>query len=125
MLYTNHADRNRYPYGPAGTVMSLPPLANVAVPVDRVYSHPVSVDLQRRKLFALESMHDLRFSPTRQYQLAKPDTRTIAAEKVGPDPDITYLRRGPRSNELFYVYDRGTFAEIVKTFLSSRADQTK
>ena len=25
LLYTNHADRNRYPYGPAGTLMSLPP----------------------------------------------------------------------------------------------------
>lgn len=123
LLYTNHADRNRYPYGPAGTLMSLPPPPAGIVSVDRLYSHPLSVDLQRRKLFALESMHDLRFSPTRQYQLARPDARAIAAEKVGPDPDITYLRRGPRSNELFYMYDRNMFDAMVRAYLAARAQR--
>ena len=42
LLYTNHADRNRYPYGPAGTLMSLPPPPPGDVTIDRVYSHPVS-----------------------------------------------------------------------------------
>jgi LmbE family N-acetylglucosaminyl deacetylase len=120
MLYTNHADRNRYPYGPAGTLMSLPPVANAVVPVDRVYSHPLSIDLQRRKLFALESMHDLRFSPTRQYQLARPDSRAVTAEKVGPEPDITYLRRAPRSTELFYLYERGTFDAMMRAYLTTK-----
>jgi LmbE family N-acetylglucosaminyl deacetylase len=131
LLYTNHADRNRYPYGPAGTLMSLPPPPPaIRVSVDRLYSHPVSPSLQRTKLFALESMHDLRFTPTRQYQLAKEsglktgdrefEDRAAQVEKVGPPPDITYLRRGPRSNELFYVYDRETFSEMVKAFLAGR-----
>jgi LmbE family N-acetylglucosaminyl deacetylase len=121
LLYTNHADRNRYPYGPAGTLMSLPPPPPGDVTIDRVYSHPVSADLQRRKLFALESMHDLRYSPTRQYQLAREDPRAIAPEKQGPEPDITYLRRGPRSNELFFVYDRENFGTMMKAFLASRS----
>jgi LmbE family N-acetylglucosaminyl deacetylase len=120
LLYTNHADRNRYPYGPAGTLMSLPPPPPGDMIIDRVYSHPVSADLQRRKLFALESMHDLRYSPTRQYQLARDEARALAQEKPGPEPDITYLRRGPRSNELFFVYDRESFAQMMKRFLSSR-----
>jgi LmbE family N-acetylglucosaminyl deacetylase len=131
LLYTNHADRNRYPYGPAGTMMSLPPPPPLmTVSVDRMYSHPVSPSLQRQKLFALESMHDLRFTPTRQYQLAKEsglrsgdrefEDRAAQPEKVGPPPDITYLRRGPRSNELFYLYDRQTFDEMVKAFLAGR-----
>ena len=123
LLYTNHADRNRYPYGPAGTLLSLPPPPPGDVMLDRIYSHPVSPALQRLKLFALESMHDLRFSPTRQYQLARPDARTIAPEKEGPAPDITYLRRGPRSNELFFVYDRDTFASMIKAFLAGRTRQ--
>jgi hypothetical protein len=76
------------------------------------------------KLFALESMHDLRMSPTRQYQLARDDPRALAPEKPGPEPDITYLRRGPRSNELFFVYDREGFAQMVKGFLSSRQSQS-
>ena len=117
LLYTNHADRNRYPYGPAGTLLSLPPPPPGDVVIDRVYSHPVSTDLQRLKLFALESMHDLRFTPTRQYQLARQDVRAMAPEKPGPEPDITYLRRGPRSNELFFVYDRESFGTMVKAFL--------
>ena len=47
LLYTNHADRNRYPYGPAGTLLSLPPPPPGDVVIDRVYSHPVSPALQR------------------------------------------------------------------------------
>src|SRR5918994_6486544 len=39
LLYTNHADRNRYPYGPAGTLVSLPPPPPGDVVVHRVYSH--------------------------------------------------------------------------------------
>ncbi len=46
--------------------------------------HPVSPGLQRLKLFALESMHDLRYSPTRQYQLARPEARAVAPEKPVP-----------------------------------------
>lgn len=121
LLYTNHADRNRYPYGPAGTLMSLPPPPQGDVVLDRVYSHPVSRGLQRLKLFALESMHDLRFTPTRQYQLAREDPRAATPEKPGPEPDITYLRRGPRSNELFFVYDRDSFGTMIKAFLASRS----
>ncbi len=120
LLYTNHADRNRYPYGPAGTLLSLPPPPPGDVQLDRVYSHPVSPALQRLKLFALESMHDLRMSPTRQYQLARDDARAMAPEKPGPEPDITYLRRGPRSNELFFVYDRESFGRMIQGFLKSR-----
>ncbi len=120
LLYTNHADRNRYPYGPAGTLMSLPPPPPGDIVIDRMYSHPVTPALQRVKLFALESMHDLRFNPSRQYQLARQDARAAAPEKPGPEPDITYLRRGPRSNELFYVYERDSFNAMVKDFLSRR-----
>ena len=120
LLYTNHADRNRYPYGPAGTLMSLPPPPPADVVVDRVYSHPVPAALQRLKLFALESMHDLRYTPTRQYQFARPDARTLVPEKIGPEPDITYLRRAPRSNELFYVYDTESFKTMIETFLAGR-----
>ena len=123
-LYTNHADRNRYPYGPAGTLLSLPPPPPPGeVVLDRIYSHPVTPALQRFKLFALESMHDLRFTPTRQYQLAREDARAMAAEKEGPAPDITYLRRGPRSNELFFVYGRDTFGSMIDAFLAGRTRQ--
>jgi LmbE family N-acetylglucosaminyl deacetylase len=117
LLYTNHADNNRYPYGPAGTLVSLPAIAQ-PVELDRVFSLPVSADLQRDKLFALESMHDLRYNPSRQYQMAVGEGRTVQPEKPGPGPDITYLRRGPRSNELYFVYDQDTVEPMVDTFLA-------
>jgi LmbE family N-acetylglucosaminyl deacetylase len=124
LLYTNHADGGRYPSGPAGTAMSLPPPpAGRQVLLDRVYSHPLSPDLQRLKLFALESMHDLRYTPTRQYQLAVDDERTSKSEKQGPGPDITYLRRGPRSNELFYAYDQDSVKPMIDRFLSDRGSK--
>ena len=118
LLYTNHADNNRYPYGPAGTLMSMPAITQ-PVGLDSVFSLPVDADLQRVKLFALESMHDLRYSPTRQYQLAQGEGRTVTPEKHGPEPDITYLRRGPRSNELFFVYDQDTVRPMIDAFLES------
>lgn len=117
LLYTNHADGNRYPYGPAGTLASLPPAPGV-VGLDSVFSLPVSAERQREKLFALESMHDLRYSPTRQYQLAAGDGRAIEPEKPGPGPDITYFRRGPRSNELFFVYDQESVGPMIDAFLA-------
>ncbi|MFI5308409.1 MAG: PIG-L deacetylase family protein, partial [Polyangiales bacterium] len=66
LLYTNHAAENLYPFGPAGSVMSLPPWAGPEVPVQGVFSLPLDREMQRRKLFALETMHDLRLSPREQ-----------------------------------------------------------
>jgi LmbE family N-acetylglucosaminyl deacetylase len=122
LLYTNHADRNRYPYGPAGTIMSLPPPIAQDVPLDRVYSHPVSSDLQRQKLFALESMHDLRSSPSRLYQVEVGSDRVAEPERQGPSAvgGVNYLRRALRSNELFFVYDETTVKPAITAFLAAR-----
>jgi LmbE family N-acetylglucosaminyl deacetylase len=117
LLYTNHASANLYPFGPAGTVMSLPPWHASDVAVERVYSHPVDRVLQRRKLFALESMHDLRLSPDEQ------DTCDLPGLQRRPDyprvPEVDYLRRGPRSEELFLVFGRDGVREVIRTFLST------
>jgi LmbE family N-acetylglucosaminyl deacetylase len=128
LLYTNHADRNRYPYGPAGTIMSMPPPEPQEVLLDRVYSHPVSPALQRDKLFALESMHDLRSSPSRLYQLEIGGDRSTQLEELGPASmaGVSYLRRAPRSNELFFVYDQVTVKPMIDAFLTAwRARPTK
>ena len=122
LLYTNHADRNLYPYGPAGTTVSLPPTA-LSLPawgtggelaVQGVYSHPVGVELQKRKLYALESMHDLRLAPVEQACDASAPRR--------PDyprvPAVDYFRRGPRPDEVFFVYDREGFREAIRAFVA-------
>jgi LmbE family N-acetylglucosaminyl deacetylase len=124
LLYTNHAARNLYPYGPRGSNVSLPPLAaslpawaaGSELPVQGVYSHTVSADLQRRKLYALETMHDLRFAPAEQVSCGDP-----AAPKR-PDwprqPEVDYFRRGPRPDEVFLVYDRDALRSLIGAFVA-------
>lgn len=116
LLYTNHTDGNLYPYGPAGTSIPLPPWKGPGIAVQGVYAHPVEGDLQRRKLFALEAMHDLRLSPAEQAQClassvkpARDDYPRIAA--------VDYFRRAPRPEELFFVYKREGVQQVVRSFL--------
>jgi len=119
LLYTNHAAENRYPFGPRGTSVSLPPWSTADLTVERIYSHPVSPELQRRKLYALESMHDLRPSPDEQ--------RTCDLPGVARRPDypraesVDYFRRGPRAEELFFVYSRDGAKAVIQSFLARAA----
>jgi len=114
LLYTNHADANHYPYGPAGSVVSLPPSERPLV-MQKVYSHVTPKALQIRKLFALESMHDLRLSPDEQLNCGT----TVTAHR--PDyprmPEEDYFRRAPRANELFYVFDKAGMGAVIQDFL--------
>jgi hypothetical protein len=120
LLYTNHTDGNLYPYGPSGTVVSLPP-SDQHLRMQKVYSHPTSHALQIRKLFALESMHDLRLSPDEQ--TCSP--ATIASRQDYPRiPEEDYFRRAPRANELFYVFDKAGVHAVIQAFLTEyHADQ--
>jgi LmbE family N-acetylglucosaminyl deacetylase len=123
LLYTNHATGtdNQYPYGPPGTVASLPPFAFATLPVQGVYAHPVSADMQLKKLFALETMHDLRLSPAEQDRCGDPNA------PKRPDyprqPAVDYLRRGPRPEELFFVYDRAAVTDVMKAFLAAEGSK--
>ena len=66
-------------------------------------------------------MHDLRLAPEEQSTCKIPDL------SKRPDypriPEVDYFRRAPRSNELFYVYDRDEVKEVARGFLSSSSDQ--
>lgn len=115
LLYTNHTDSNHYPYGPAGTVVSLPP-TDRRLSTQRVYSHPTPRPLQIRKLFALESMHDLRLSPDEQMSC---NSLTIAHRPDYPRaPEEDYFRRAPRANELFFVFDKAGVRAAIQDFIT-------
>jgi LmbE family N-acetylglucosaminyl deacetylase len=115
LLYTNHAENNHYPYGPAGTVVSLP-LSERRLSMQKIYSHPTAQALQLRKLFALESMHDLRLSPDEQMTCNSPTTAHRPDYPRSPDED--YFRRAPRANELFFVLDRAGVHAAIQEFLA-------
>jgi len=122
LLYTNHSVQNLFPFGPAGTGMSLPPVAETGLPVESVYSHPVSADLQRRKLFALESMHDLRLSPSEQNGCLPPGSLPKRAD-YPREASVDYLRRGPRSEEVFFVFGRDGVRDLIRAFLAKGVAQ--
>jgi hypothetical protein len=114
LLYTNHTDSNHYPYGPAGTAVSLPP-GERHISMQKIYSHPTAHALQIRKLFALESMHDLRLSPDEQMTCS---SMTIAHRPDYPRvPEEDYFRRAPRANELFYVFNKTGVRAAIQDFL--------
>jgi LmbE family N-acetylglucosaminyl deacetylase len=124
LLYTNHADRNLYPYGPAEANVSLPPTVlsmpawgpGEELPVQGVYSHPVGPDTRKRKLYALEAMHDLRLAPGEQAACGDPNApRRPDYPRV---PAVDYFRRGPRPDEVFFVYDRSGMLEVARTFVA-------
>jgi hypothetical protein len=115
LLYTNHTDANHYPYGPAGSVVSLPP-GERHLGMQKIYSLPTAHALQIRKLFALESMHDLRLSPDEQSTCG---SSTIARRPDYPRiPEVDYFRRAPRANELFFVFDKTGVRAVIQDFLA-------
>jgi LmbE family N-acetylglucosaminyl deacetylase len=120
LLYTNHAGSNRYPFGPAGSVMSLPPITPGTgdITLQKVFSYQTDQELQTRKLFALESMHDLRLSPEEQSNCDAPNFRR-RSEDYPRTIEEDYLRRAVRSNEIFYAFDRAGIQQLVRSFLAS------
>jgi LmbE family N-acetylglucosaminyl deacetylase len=116
LLYTNHASSNRYPFGPAGTAISLPPWSESALPVQGVYSHRLSEEVQRRKLYALEAMHDLRLSPGEQHACATPGALPRRDDYPRND-EVDYFRRAVRPDEVFFRYDLAAAREVAASFL--------
>jgi hypothetical protein len=95
--------------------MSLPP-GERRVSMQKIYSHPTADALQIRKLFALESMHDLRLSPDEQTTCS---VVTIARRPDYPRlPEEDYFRRAPRANELFYLFDKTGVHTAIQDFLA-------
>jgi len=115
LLYSNHTDSDHYPYGPAGTVVSLPP-GEGHVSMQKIYSHPTAHGLQIRKLFALESMHDLRLSPDEQTSCSS--VATAHRPDYPRAPEVDYLRRAPRANELFFVFDKTGVHAAIQDFVA-------
>jgi hypothetical protein len=95
--------------------MSLPP-GERHVSMQKIYSHATTHALQIRKLFALESMHDLRLSPDEQMTCS---SATIARRPDYPrTPEVDYFRRAPRANELFYVFNKAGERAAIQEFLA-------
>ena len=97
-LYNNHTTGNEaYPFGPRDGQMGLPPMDQDMIHplyVHGLYSHPLSREIQRQKVVALETHHDLRAFDVLD-----------GSDIIKPPPGLDYYRRAGRPNELFFVTD--------------------
>ena len=126
LLYVVHArEAHIYPYGPANSVVSLPPWEREEWIADSIYSYPLSEATRRAKFFAVEASHDLRsYAPSQPrtlWQLALTLRRELLAFLSGTALNPTdFLRRSPRPNELYYVVSVEGFLELSQRALSAR-----
>lgn len=104
-LYSNHHPASKLvPYGPAGSLIALPPSYDDDLFVRAMYSHALDGHRQQDKLMALEAMNDLRLDTEWLQPLG---VTRIAIDRykdvlIGSDD---YFRRAVRPNELFFVID--------------------
>jgi len=106
-LYTNHyVVTEIYPFGPAGSLIGLPPWFKGGWLFEGLYSKPLAPEVQSKKYFALEAMHDLRSSlqdedsPSALLLGGLGKAYEWAFKMKEPR---SYFRRAVKANELFYV----------------------
>jgi len=119
-LYTNHFVLNSfYPYGEMGGVVSLPPNFGSTIYFDSVYSHALTIDKQKDKIFALEAMNDLRLDMEWRTIRGAIKLLVYNIKRDVFGLDYSYYRRAVRSNELFFVvniadiYNEGDLKKII------------
>ena len=118
-FYTNHHINQYYPYGELGSIVSLPPNFNQNIYFKSIYSSSLDQSLQIDKIFALESMNDLRINTEWRYwnKLLSKSIITLGRKVLGRESN--YFRRSVRSNELFFVvpieeiYKNGILDSII------------
>lgn len=132
LTYTNHATgAEYYPFGPADGAAGLPPWTGTTLHADGVFVHPLDSAQRVRKLYALEAQHDLRPAP--RFVPASPLRRILGelGRTAGgllrdPTDTFSYMRRGPRPNEVFLVYRESSARQLGEAvqdwLLGLRAD---
>jgi LmbE family N-acetylglucosaminyl deacetylase len=119
LLYANHfCSSDRYPFGKAGDLVSLPPGVD-DIYFDGIVSNPLDTMKQARKYMALDAMIDLR--PVMQAD----SFRSVATafykvlKSTVTDGFISYFRQAVRANELFFevrvssLYEPGVTERIL------------
>ncbi|MCF3652495.1 PIG-L deacetylase family protein [Synoicihabitans lomoniglobus] len=114
LLYTNHnREEEAWPLGDRDAHTGLPSWTEGDLFFDRIYSHALSPEDQRRKLIALEAMHDLRDFEISYDGVARDAAASERMERY------SYFRRGPRPNELFFVLSSKRAPALRDAFLAT------
>ena len=107
LLYANHLhDNDRWPMGPAGAGIALPP-ALVVLPADGLWSPVLSADVQLDKALALALQHDLQTPLQAKKRLRRMIQRLLAARRWPVTGEDEFFRKAVRRHELFWVRSLG------------------
>ena len=105
LMYANHLhDNDRWPMGPAGAGIALPP-AIEPLPSDRLWSPLLSADMQVDKAMALAMEHDLQGSLGFKRQLRRVIQQWLAGRRWPVTGSNEFFRKAVRRHELFWVRD--------------------
>jgi LmbE family N-acetylglucosaminyl deacetylase len=119
LMYANHpCSSDRYPFGEAGDLVSLPSGIN-DIYFDGIVSNPLDASQQARKHMALDAMIDLR--PVIQVDSFRSVARAFfeVLKSTISDGHISYFRQAVRANELFFevrvasLYEPGVTERIL------------
>ncbi|MBC8996415.1 PIG-L family deacetylase [Pseudomonas sp. N40(2020)] len=105
LMYANHLhDNDRWPMGPAGAGVALPP-AIEPLPADRLWSPLLSADVQLDKAMALAMEHDLQGGQVFKRQLRRWIQHALAGRRWPVTGSNEFFRKAVRRHELFWVRD--------------------
>jgi LmbE family N-acetylglucosaminyl deacetylase len=130
LLYAvHHHGAPSYPFGPAESLVSLPPGQHDAWIADSIYSLSLEPRMRLAKYFAVESMHAVRGydDPERKGTLKflKSVRREVVAYVAGMGvKPASWLRRGPRPSEIYYVVSGSALTELICRLEGSSASDS-
>ncbi len=103
LYYANHlTETDMHPYGPSGSLVSLPPVVNQDIELNGVFSFTLSDEDQQDKVFAIEMNHDLR-RPVRFKKWLRKRLQKKLIGRYQPDfGEDEFFRKAVRVNELFF-----------------------
>ncbi|WP_434593033.1 PIG-L family deacetylase [Pseudomonas sp. R4-83] len=105
LMYANHLhDNDRWPMGPAGCGIALPP-AIEPLPADRLWSPQLPVQVQLDKAMALAMEHDLQGNEVFKRKLRRWIQQGLAGRRWPVTGSNEFFRKAVRRHELFWVRD--------------------
>ncbi|MFB4391613.1 MULTISPECIES: PIG-L deacetylase family protein [unclassified Pseudomonas] len=103
LFYANHLhDNDRWPMGPAGTGVALPPTLE-PLPADRLWSPSLDPETQLDKAMALGMQHDLRGPLPLKERVRRLIQWLLGARRWPVTGEDEFFRKAVRRHELFWV----------------------
>jgi LmbE family N-acetylglucosaminyl deacetylase len=122
----HHSGAPSYPFGPAESLVGLPPGGHGGWVADSIHSLPLKPEMRQSKYFAVEAMHAVRRyddGATRDgLTFLKSMRRELFAyiAGMGVDP-ASFLRRAPRPNEIYYVVRGEALPDLIERIPNIRS----